>query len=67
MCVGLPVCVPTVNLELWSKIGSPFLEVWDKTTPPVHFALVILEMRSLELSPWLASNLNPPNLSLPSS
>jgi hypothetical protein len=34
---------------------------------PVHFALVILEMRSLKLFPWLALNQDPLDLSLPSS
>jgi hypothetical protein len=37
-------------------------------TPSVHFALVILEMGVLEIYlPGLASNYNPPDLSLPSS
>jgi hypothetical protein len=34
--------------------------------PPVHFALVILEMKSHELFARLASNLSPPDLNLPS-
>jgi hypothetical protein len=35
-------------------------------TPPVHFAVIILEMGSLELFPGLALNLGPPYLNLPS-
>jgi hypothetical protein len=36
-------------------------------TPPVHFSLLILEMRFRELFTQLALNLDPPDLSLPSS
>jgi hypothetical protein len=36
-------------------------------TPPVHFALVILEMGSCELFPWTGLKWDPPDLSLPSS
>jgi hypothetical protein len=35
--------------------------------PPVHFALVILEMESCELFAWAVSNLEPPDLSIPTS
>jgi hypothetical protein len=39
-----------------------------QSTPPVHFALVILEMGSLmNYLPGLASHHDPPDLSLPSS
>jgi hypothetical protein len=36
-------------------------------TPPVYFALAILEMGVSNYLPKLASNLDPPHLSLPSS
>jgi hypothetical protein len=38
-----------------------------KFTPPVHYTLVILEMEVIKLFAWLASNSDPPDLSLPSS
>jgi hypothetical protein len=36
-------------------------------TPPIHFAVVILEMRILQTLPSLSSNHIPPNLSFPRS
>jgi hypothetical protein len=39
----------------------------DWTTPPVHFALVSVELGSPQYLLELASNCDPPDLSLPSS
>jgi hypothetical protein len=48
-------------LYLQSRSSTPW------AIPPVHFALVILEMESHKLFAWLVLNHNPPDLSLPSS
>jgi hypothetical protein len=59
----------TVYFFWWDWLGFELLSfVLVKpllATPPVHFALVVLEMGSL--MNYLASNTDPPDFSLPSS
>jgi hypothetical protein len=57
--VGLRFELRGLHLQASSLLLQP--------TPPVHFALVILEMESLKLFAWASLNLDLPNLSLPIS
>jgi hypothetical protein len=68
-CQILFLCLPFffivgVGFEFKAlHLQSRFSTTWASL--PFHFALIILEIGCCELFAWLASNYDPPDLSLP--